>query len=157
MGDVTYAAGEGAFAFAYSYEAESLQRIKGQRLVHDPTGGTTVYGTACVPAALSANQYEAGNANFSVWAWSLPPGIPVTIMGSTGRANRPIRGGCTQLIDPAQVFLTATPTTGASGYAGVWYPLPDDPVLIGDLFFQAAYMEGSVIRTSTALEVRVRP
>ncbi len=118
--------------------------LYGRVFDYPPAAGELRYGNGCGAAIIDGNRPWAGNQLYRVSVSSAVPGqlavlyaglspatIPLTVLGLTG---------CDFLLDPNTLLLSVPTPVSGQGYASVYVPLPDDPLLTGDLYFQYLYL-----------------
>ena len=119
--------------------------VYGQRLQYDSNATNVLYGTGCGPGNISADRPLAGLEGFTVFLSAATASRPATLLCSSSASsiNLSFIGmtGCFTLTAPGAPFLFSIGTgTNASGSASISFNLPDAPVLIGNLYFQWAYI-----------------
>jgi len=152
-----------AFLCAYS-TAGSAMTVFGRRLIHDPTGVNTSYGSACGGGVIGANPPYAGYDRFHVLLSSVPSATPVALLMSSAPGDLDLgflgMPSCRVLVDPS-LLLTFGGASSASGNAAINIPLPDSPAFIGDMFFQWLYLQPGAnaagALTTHGLRCAVRP
>ncbi|HZN39741.1 MAG TPA: hypothetical protein VFD82_13110 [Planctomycetota bacterium] len=104
-----------------------------RELVPTPAAAKS-YGSACGPAAelAAAALPRVGDAAFAFDLTGVPPNAPALLAGAPTAASLPF-AGCTVLVTPG--FAAILTLASASGFATVSLPLPNNPALIGQLFF----------------------
>ena len=81
-----------------------------------------------------------GNDGFAFDLVSAPAGAPVAVLVAAASAQLPLGGGCSLLVDPANVLAFGA-TANAAGAASVPIPVPFSPSLRG----AAPYGQGIVV------------
>ncbi|MCB9891220.1 MAG: hypothetical protein H6833_06215 [Planctomycetes bacterium] len=165
---VAYDARYGRFAIAYT-TTEALRngtqyRVRALHMLYPPTATRASYGLSCGPGRITAGFPFAGNYEFAVELSNVTPGVPWLMLLALQTGSIPLDPigmiGCTMLVDPSSVLVSATGTTDRRGNASTPLPLPDDPVFTGDLYFQYLYLAQGInpanLATTSGLLVRVR-
>jgi hypothetical protein len=138
---VTFNANNGQFSVVFATD-ETNDPLYGRVFEYPTTAALSLYGTGCGVNRITASPPFAGNENFSVTASLLPSpstGILVMSLAPANISLTPVgMPGCFLAVDLATQLLVAA---GTGSSAITWtLPLPDAPVVTGDLYFQALYV-----------------
>ncbi|MBK8980107.1 MAG: hypothetical protein IPM29_29760 [Planctomycetes bacterium] len=164
-------AGAGGAAFGTRYhefaltaaDVDLLYPLYGRRMTY-PAASTSTYGSSCnAPAGLVAHRDPfAGDGNFQVTV-GFPSGLTTTaaLLASSSRDSWLIPGAepCRGYLSMAAMFVadTRSNVTFNTFFA---IPLPDDPVFVGDVYFQVVYLNTTAnplgLETTNGLLVNVR-
>ncbi len=95
-----------------------------------------LYGDGCagavgVPVIQASGLPTLGNAGFRVQLTGAGPQRPAVLLLSAGRAQLPLAGACTALVDPLQAFPSVFVLTAPQGRAQFAMPVPNAAGLIG--------------------------
>ena len=116
--------------------------IYGRTFNYPSTAVNVLYGVGCGPASISADQPLAGDEFFRVYLSGAPAAQPAILAESNAAAAISLAssgmGLCFFNVNPGLLFLFATATNG-SGTASLNFPLPDDPIFIGNVYWQWFY------------------
>jgi hypothetical protein len=109
-----------------------------------PAARNVLYGTPCGPAAIGAPALpHAGLQSYAVTLSGAPPNQPAALwLGGTSSAQSlaPFgAAGCFLLVGNPIVALPGT-STGAVGSVALAFPLPDAPLVLGDVRWQWLYL-----------------
>lgn len=136
--------------------------VYGQRLQYPADALDVLYGTGCGPAGIGSTTPKAGDEFFRVATAGLAAGTPLAFLFSLGAGAIPLdfigATGCVANINvnPGTFLFTLNSTSPT----GISFPLPDDPVFIGDLHIQAAYpslgLNAANLGATRGLRVQVR-
>jgi hypothetical protein len=132
-------------AYATDESPTSLNPIYG-RVFQMPAASSTTYGSNCGGTISTFTLPFAGHGAYDVYLGGAPPAGVAALLLGTARSAIPLSalgfGPCHLNVSPVAVSLPATVDT--SGTASLRLPLPDNPPIIGDLFFQWAYPDARV-------------
>ena len=140
---VTYAFPEQTFPAVYGTD-ETNRPLRGRDLLYPAGAVVTHYGTACGAAVIDSDRPLAGNQNFRVYLAGAAPNSLNVLFAGFGQASLPLDFlgmiGCVGWIDlNALVLLSGV--ANASGGNTIAVPLPDNPALTGDLYFQFVHTD----------------
>ncbi|MCA8970024.1 MAG: hypothetical protein KDC95_09585 [Planctomycetes bacterium] len=153
-------------AFGTTYDRIGRQFIVGVRtaseivgydLIHDPALGTRLFGTSCAGLVIKAEDPFAGSRCRFVLRYG-ETYASASLMLSAGRRTTLLPGGCSLYVDESTLAFVGSTFVQENGEAILTVPLPDCPVLIGNVFAQwiMAAGEGRGV-TTPGLMVRIRP
>lgn len=135
--------------------------VYGQLLQYPTTAVNVLYGTGCGAGTIGAREPNAGYEFFAVQVAGLTAGTPVALLLSTASASISLNvigaTGCFANVDLGAGYVL---TINTSAGALVQLPLIDDPVFIGNLYFQGAYpalgLNPANLGATRGLRVQVR-
>lgn len=147
---ITYVAQNQSFAFCMKhsdYDANFLDRqsVQAQRLTYPSDALNVTYGTGCGGTIAGTVPPYAGHLDYALTLTGATPSSTAVleIAGAPFSLELTFMGmpGCFQNIDPGATLITtiAIPTD-AAGKATFPLPIQDFPLVIGDLYFQYAYL-----------------
>ena len=143
---VGYAYPEEHFLLTYGTNEDTGSRahiLYGRTLDYPAGAGEFRYGTACGGAVIDGHRPWAGNLYYRMGMSLATPNAPTILFVGANSGAIPLDGagmtGCTFLIDPT-FFLVLSGVTDPQGYGSLGFPLPDEPLLTGDLYFQYLYL-----------------
>ncbi len=126
---------------------------------------TSSYGVSC-GGSLTDAPFGYGNAlayagGVMLLACSGPThGTSCQLWVAGGSGSSTLPGGCTLLLDASASVLQAFSFSMNSPSGNLLsIPLPDDPVFVGDLYFQVTWQDPSnstITKTTNGIEARIR-
>lgn len=152
---VAFSEPAGSQRFMVCYGAtDARQGLYGCEFTYGSGAGAVAYGGACNGGNITAHgEPFAGNTAFGVH-FLASFGEPVVYALGAAPLDAPLPNGCRLLVHPLVTFgiLSGGPTPNPS----LPLPLPDNPILIGDVYVQALVLTGPQPRASTGLRIQVR-
>lgn len=151
--------GEPRFLVAYGRPSTALV---GRSFVYPADAEVIAYGQRCqpgsvLPTLLSAGVPYAGNRYFFVQI-DQATSVPILVIGfaSANLDLTPFGVPCDLLVDPLNAITTSISLNGGTfGSGSISLPLPDSPLVIGDVYIQAL-MPGINAGTTNGLRVQIR-
>lgn len=155
------------FAFQHLLSSFSALNVSfglyGQRLQYPAAAASTLYGTGCGAGVISATRPFAGDEFFAVSMTGRPNGTACVFFLGFGPAAVPLdlfaMTGCVFNLDPSLLAFNVA-TTVSGGAARLGLPLPDDPVFLGDLYAQWAFVQpglnGANLAATRGVRIQVR-
>jgi hypothetical protein len=139
------------------------QLLYGLRMQYPADALSVPYGTACGTGAIAAPRPFAGHGLFTISLTGRPAGTSCVLMLGTGPGAVPLdvfqMPGCFLNLDPAQIVVSI-PTAVVGTAASITLPLFDDPLFVGDLFAQWAFVQPGLnaanLGTTRGLRIQVR-
>jgi len=137
------------------WDGSAWRRLQGVRLRYPADAIVGEYGTGCVrtPALVAGRPY-AGSQFFELTAALLPHDTPCVLLLGIAPGAIPIGGGC--FLNLAAVAASVSLSTDFLGRVTLPLPLPDSPLVQGDIFAQWAWAETAGIGMSRGLRIQVR-
>lgn len=128
--------------YASNDDAPSGLPVYGQRLQYSASAVNVLYGVGCGPGTIAASNPFAGSEFFRVGLGGVAGATPAALLMSLGAGAIPLAflgaPGCVANFNPSGgAFLLSIGSTAA---AGAGFPLPDDPLIIVNLYVQWGYL-----------------
>ena len=138
--------------------SEAINGLYARNFAYPADAQVTSFGFGCSGAISAKNPY-AGNHSFSFGVQGKSNGSGIVHV--TGAASLPVpmfgSPGCFQHVSLNTLIVSIpTQTQNQFGLGTAYFPLPDDPLFIGDFFAQFMFLEGGVWKSTSALKVQVR-